>query len=418
LKVLQLNYSDINGGAARAAYRIHHALCDSGIDSQMLVNVAASGDWTVHGPTSTWAKAIVRFRMELATPLQRILHTGNPIMHSPAIAPSRWPQRLNVSDADVVHLQWLQHEMLSIADIARIRKPIVWTLHDMWAFCGAEHYTTDQRWRDGYRTDNRPAHESGFDLNRYTWQRKCKHWRRPIQIVCPSQWLADCVRSSALMREWSVSVVPYPIDLNRWQPIDQRLARQLLGLPQDCMLLLFGALGGGKDPRKGIDLLLAALSLLRTEPGLQSLQLVVFGQREPQSPSQLGFPIHYTGHLHDDLSLRTLYSATDAMVIPSRQDNLPNTGLEAHACGTPVVAFNTGGLPDIVADRVTGALAEPFEPASLAEAIRWVLEDPQRRQQLGADARSRAENLWNPLRVAGLYAEVYQQAVEAKASLT
>jgi glycosyltransferase involved in cell wall biosynthesis len=407
MKVFQISHSDIEGGAFRAAYRIHHALRDSGIDSHMLVNVATSGDWTVQGPTGQIAKMSVRIRPRLAKPLCQLLHTGNAYGHSPAVVPSRWPQRLNNSDADVVHLHWVQGEMLSIADIARIRKPIVWTLHDMWAFCGAEHYTTDQRWRDGYRRDNRPTHESGLDLNRYIWQRKRKLWRQPKQIVCPSQWLADCVRISDLMHEWPVAIVPYPVNLQYWQPIDQRLARVLLGLPQDCPLLLFGALGGGKNSRKGGDLLFSALSQLRIEPSLQDLQLVIFGQRPPQSPTQLAFPVHYVGHLHDDLSLRALYSAADVMVVPSRQDNLPNTGIEAHACGTPVVAFNTGGLSDIVDDRVTGALAEPFQPESLAEAIRWVLEDPLRRLALGAAARDRAERLWAPERVAGLYAEVY-----------
>jgi glycosyltransferase involved in cell wall biosynthesis len=412
LKVLQLNHSDINGGAASAAYRIHHALRNSGIDSQMLVNVADSGDWTVQGPPSKWAKAMGHIRRHLALPWRQLLHTGNPIIHSPSVLPSRWPERLNASEADLVHLHWVQGEMLSIADIARIRKPIVWTLHDMWAFCGAEHYTTDHRWRDGYRRDNRPAHESGFDLNRYTWQRKRKHLCQPLQIVCPSQWLADCVRASALMHAWPVAVVPNPIDTDRWQPFDQNLARQLLDLPQECPLLLFGAMGGGKDPRKGIDLLFAALALLRTEPNLQNLQLVVFGQLAPREPTPLGFPVHYTGHLHDDLSLRALYSAADVMVIPSRQDNLPNTGLEAHACGTPVVAFSTGGLPDIVQDRVTGALAEPFEPASLAAAIHWVLQDPQRRRQLSAAARARAERLWAPSRIAKMYLGVYEQVLQ------
>ena len=411
MKVRLVNESDINGGAARAAFRIHQAIRDSGIDSQMLVNMAASGDWSVQGPTSDWAKAIGRIRPKLVMPLLRLLRTGNPIVHSPAVLPSRWPKLINASDAGVLHLHWVQGEMLSIADIARICKPIVWTLHDMWAFCGAEHYTSDHRWRDGYRHDNRPEHESGFDLNRWTWQRKRKLWRRPLQIVCPSHWLADCVRSSALMADWPVAVIPNPIDTERWQPIDQRLARQLLGLPQDCLLLLFGAMGGGSDPRKGFDLLSAALAQLCRESSLHDIQLVIFGQLAPESPPKLGFPVHYTGHLHDDLSLRALYSAADVMVIPSRQDDFPNTGLEAHACGTPVVAFNTGGLPDIVEDRVTGALAEQFEPASLAASIRWVLEDPQRLQQLGAAARSRTERLWSPARVSGLYAELYQQLI-------
>ena len=413
MKLIIANHSDINGGAARAAYRIHLALRNSGIGSQMLVNVSASGDWTVKGPTGNLAKVITLIRPQLVTPLRQLFRTANPIIHSPALVPSCWPERINVSDADVVHLHWVQGEMLSIADIARIRKPIVWTLHDMWAFCGAEHYTTDHRWRHGYRHDNRPEHEGGFDLNRWAWQRKRKHWRKPLHIVCPSHWLADCARSSALMADWPVTVVPNPIDTVRWQPIDQRLARQLLGLPQDCPLLLFGAMGGGNDPRKGSDLLHAALAQLRTVPILQSVQLVVFGQLAPQSADQLGFPVHYTGHLHDDLSLRALYSAADAFVLPSRQENLPNTGLEAHACGTPVVAFNIGGLPDIVDDRVTGALAEPFEPASFAAAIRWVLEDSHRRQQLGAAARARAEQLWAPPRIAGLYAEIYENVINS-----
>jgi glycosyltransferase involved in cell wall biosynthesis len=383
----------------------------------MLVNVARSGDWTVQGPSSKWAQAIGLVRPQLAAPLRMLLRTGNPIIHSPALVPSRWPERLNATDADVVHLHWVQGEMLSIADIGRIRKPIVWTLHDMWAFCGAEHVTPDHRWRDSYRADNRPAHERGFDLNRHTWQRKRKHWRLPLQIVCPSQWLADCVRASALMGEWPVAVVPNPIDTARWQPIDQHLARQLLGLPQDCPLLLFGAMGGSKDPNKGFDLLFAALAHLGRDASLQNLHLVVFGQREPQSPPQLGFTVHYTGHLHDDLSLRALYSAADVMVIPSRQENLPNTGLEAHACATPVVAFNTGGLSDIVADHISGALAEPFEPTSLAAAIRWVLEDPHRHQSLRRAARQRAEELWNPARVAVLYADCYRQAIDRQRSV-
>lgn len=120
-------------------------------------------------------------------------------------------------------------------------------------------------------------------------------------------------------------------------------------------------MGGGRDPRKGFDHLQAALQHLRDESSVRGLELVVFGQLPPQMPPSLGFPIHYTGHLHDDLSLRALYSAADAMVIPSRQDNLPNTGVEAHACGTPVVAFDTGGLPDIVEHQCTGYLAKVFD---------------------------------------------------------
>ncbi|MFM7754779.1 MAG: glycosyltransferase, partial [Cyanobium sp.] len=129
-------------------------------------------------------------------------------------------------------------------------------------------------------------------------------------------------------------------------------------------------------------------------------------------PPDLDFPIHTSGPLHDDLNLRLLDAAADVFVIPSRQDNLPNTGLEAHACGTPVVAFATGGLVDIVDHHSTGALAEPFDPLSLSAAIQWVLEDPHRRRELRVAARQRAEWLWDPVRVAGLYAAVYNELLQ------
>jgi glycosyltransferase involved in cell wall biosynthesis len=218
----------------------------------------------------------------------------------------------------VVHLHWVQGETLSIADMGRIQKPIVWKLHDMWAFCGAEHYTEEFRWREGYSCDIGPAYESGFDRNRWTWQPKRKHWQRPMHIVTPSTWLGECVCESALMREWPVSVIPNCLDTDRWKPMEQALARELLGLPADVPLIMFGSHGANASHHKGFDLLTAALEHLRGE--ISRLDLVVFGQLSPHNPPDLGFPVHYTGQLHHDLSLRALYSAADALVVPSRQD--------------------------------------------------------------------------------------------------
>jgi len=359
---------------------------------------------------------------------RRGFRTGNPVMHSFAWPASGLGRELALRhqqhQLDLVHLHWLGLSTLSIEEIGHLQMPLVWTLHDQWAYSGAEHYTSpplpgdtassDERFAVGYSTASRPAHESGPDLNRRTWLRKRRAWRRPIHIVCPSHWQADCARRSTLMGDWPITVIPYPINLQVWSPCDQAWARVLLGLPSHRPLVLFGAMYGTADMRKGADLLLQALQLLYNQVAstpMEQLELVVFGQSRPSQPPDLGFPIHYSGPLHDDISLRLLYAAADVMVIPSRQDNLPNTGLEAHACGTPVVAFATGGLVDIVDDRYTGALAQPFDPHSLAASIRWVLEDPQRRRQLGAAARQRAEQLWDPARVAGLYADVYRQAM-------
>ncbi len=412
MKVHQLNYSDTNGGAARASYRIHRALRASGIDSVFLAEHTTTGDWTVQASASRVSKAFLRVRPALGSLATRLLRTGNSILHSPSIVPSRRVRALNASNADVLHLHWVQGEMLTIAEIGRLRKPVVWTLHDMWGFCGAEHYTEEFRWREGYRKNNRPDYESGFDLNRWTWERKQKHWGHPMHIVAPSDWLAQCVRESALMRDWPLSVVPNPIDIERMQPLEQGLARELLGLPKDASLLLFGAIGGSQDPRKGFDLLQAALQHLRGE--IPELQLVVFGQLRPKDPPDLGFPIHYTGHLYDDLSLRALYSAADAFVLPSRQDNLPNTGVESLACGTPVVAFDTCGLPDIITHEATGYLAKAFDTEDLARGIQWVLADNARQTQLGENARLQAVTRFASTVIAAKYQQIYEAAIEAR----
>lgn len=433
MNILHVNASDISGGAARAAYRIHRSLVEHGaahgLTSQMrVISRLSDAPTVISGPPAGQSPIWRRLQPRIAQHARRGFRTGNPTLHSLA-----WPatglgaelqQRHRQGQADLVHLHWLGDNTLSIEEIGRLSMPLVWTLHDQWAFCGAEHYTSpplpggtassDERFAASYSPASRPAHEAGPDLNRRTWLRKRRAWRKPIHIVCPSQWLADCARRSTLIGDWPITVIPNPIDLGVWAPCDQAQARALLGLPTDRPLVLFGAMGGSADPRKGADLLLEALQRLRSQVAgtpLEQLELVVFGQSRPAKPPDLGFPIHYSGHLHDDLSLRLLYAAADVFVIPSRQDNLPNTGLEAHACGTPLVAFATGGLVDIVDDRVTGALAEPFDPASLAAAIRWVLEDPQRRLRLCAAARRRAQRLWDPNLVASLNTDLYGEAI-------
>lgn len=413
MKVLTVSYSDTDGGADRAGYRIHQSLRQSGINSIMLVNKAVSGDSSVDGPKSRRDKRLKWLRRRVGNCVRHSLRTDNPIIHSPAILPSRWPERVNSSDCDVVHMHWVAGEMLSVKDIGRVRKPVVWTLHDMWPFCGAEHYTDDQRWRDGYLRNNRPSHESGFDLNRWTWKRKCKHWRRPMHIVTPSRWLADCARESRLMKDWPISVVANAINTDRWCPIDQRTARDLLGLPQDVPLLLFGAMGGTRDPRKGFDLLVEALSLLRGE--VAGLELVVFGQLPPWDVPEVEFPIHYTGHFGDDVSLRVLYSAADLLAIPSRQDNLPNTGVESLACGTPVIAFDICGLRDIINHRENGYLAKAFDGADFAKGVRWVLQKNPA-DTLRQAARQSAVDRFSPSVVVPQYLEVYRQAIEMQRS--
>lgn len=376
MNVLILSYSDLAGGAARAAFRLHQLLLSSKINSRMLVVDKQSDSLEVLGVPSKKAKLVSFWKRFVALKIVSMLKTKNSVLHSPAfLANNGLVNWINSTDADVVNIHWICGEMLSIEDIQKIKKPIVWTLHDMWAFCGAEHYTEDDiRWKDGYYKKNRPSYENGFDLNKWVWCRKFKAWKQPMHVITPSKWLAECVRYSALMQSWPVTVIPNPLDKKIWRPVEKNQARGILQLPSDTALLAFGAIGGGKDPRKGIDLLMSAIIELK-KITQRRIELVVFGESEPTHSIDVGFPVHYMGHLHDDLSLRILYSAVNCMIIPSRQENLPNTGLEALACGTPIVGFDIGGLPDLIIHKQNGWLAKAFDVSDLASGINWVLEN-------------------------------------------
>lgn len=411
MKIAHVNYSDIRGGAAIAAYRLHHGLLHHGIDSRMCVNWSQTDEAEIDGPENIYKTALALARRPVGEIVAKALKTPNRSLHSPALLPSAWPGRLSGAATDLVHLHWLGWEMMSVRDVSKLDKPMVWTLHDMWPFCGAEHYTEDLRWQSGYFSNNRPAYERGFDLNRSVWQRKRKYWTNPIQMIAPSRWVADCVAQSDLMKGWPVTILPNPIDTSLWAPVEKTIARQLYGFKPEKKILGFGAINGGQDPRKGIDLLLSALKLLRGEIG--GLELVVFGQSAPKTPIDYGFPIRYMGHLHDTMSLRVLYSAMDVMVVPSRQETFGQTASEALACGTPVAAFGATGLLDVVKHQQTGWLANPYDVEDLARGVAWLLKDDCRHQKMCAEARADVVRRFDSAVVIPHFVKLYQNVIEA-----
>lgn len=423
LRVSHISLQQQNGGAAIAALRIHHALRAHGerigVNSRLRVRYGPGGDPSIEvGPSLGSNPLWLRMQPRLTTLARRGFAPAYPITHSIAWPSTGLGQELTRSGSDLIHLHWLGDQMLSIEEIGALPQPLVWTLHDQWAFCGAEHYEMHShalpRYSHGYLTSNRPAGEYGPDLCRRTWERKRRSWRRPFNIVCPSQWLASCVRRSVLMGDWPVSVIPHPIDTELWRPIGRQHARAALGLPCEGPILAFGAMGGTQVPHKGGDLLLQALHDLSgagNKSGLADLRLIVFGQAEADSPLPLPVQTHYFGILHDPISMRLIYSAADIVVVPSRIEAFGQVALEAQACGTSVVAFAVGGLLDIVADRTTGALAAPFDSYSLASAISWILAEPERATQLGQEGRKRVLRMCDQEVVSSEYAKLYHSII-------
>jgi glycosyltransferase involved in cell wall biosynthesis len=413
MKVLHVSTYDSQSGAARAAYALHRALRGNSIDSKMLVASSASGD-----PTVTELSGSGNRRWRASQQADRrvwdLQKSPNTAWRSPALFGALNARTINQSSADVVNLHWVTNGFITIKQIGLITKPIVWSMYDMWSFSGTEHYgadTPDARWRSGYTRHNRLSGETGVDIDRLAWDRKAKHWNQPMNMVPASSWLEDRVASSAMcdLLNWNITRIPHVIDTEVFAPMDQIAARAEFSLPPDVPLILFLASGGVQDQRKGWDLLDAAL--LKLFPQIPDLEVVIAGPVPPGFRTSSGVPVHLVGEVVGSEKLRALYAAASMVAVPSREDTMPLTAMEAQACGAPVVAFRIGGLPDIVDHQVTGYLAEPFDPGDLAAGLAAMLVGTER--PVAERARDRAVRLWSPNVVAGSYTELYQTAIAA-----
>ena len=409
MKVLHISTDAQLGGAGIAAYRLHKGLRLLGVDSAMLVSKQRQDDEYIDPPSSNYDKIVAR----LAPLLERIPKRFSNLsldLVSPAWVPDRLPGRINKHTPDILNLHWVNHGFMRIETLPRLRQPVVWTLHDMWPFSGGEHYVGDSnRYIEGYNTNNRPASETGLDINRWIWKRKKKSWAglKNIVIAAPSKWLADCAGKSDLFREFRVAVLPNGVDHERFHPMDHSVARSILGLPEGKKLILFGAGSATSDKRKGFHLLVEALNKLESGINPTDYELVVFGASS--GDDSFSMKAHYLGRFQDEISLAIVYAAVDVFVAPSLEDNLPNTVLESLSCGTPVVAFDIGGIPDMVSHKRNGYLASGFDTTELANGMLWVMEDNLRWKRLSQVARSAVVQSFTLKRSASRYADLYEE---------
>ena len=196
-----------------------------------------------------------------------------------------------------------------------------------------------------------------------------------------------------------------------WTPIDKQIARKVLNLPQDSAIILMGADGGISNPRKGGDLLKEAITILNQFSNLQ-IELIIFGQNNSDNKIEWPKKVHWLGAVTDDRILRLVYSASDVMVVPSRQEAFGLTAMESLACGTPVVAFDIGGLSDIVLHKENGWLSQPYDTKDMAEGIQWILQDSQQHQKLATKARQTVIERYDSTKIALIYKEVYKAILQ------
>ena len=269
---------------------------------------------------------------------------------------------------DLVHIHWIGNEMISISQLKQIKKPIIWTFHDMWPFCGAEHYSHDKRHHDGYNNSNRPKNEKGLDLNKFVWNYKKKNYDFEFTINTPSNWLYSEVKKSELTKNKNVINIPPNLDTKFWNPCDQKTAREIFKLPKYDKILLFGS-STGVNYRKGFDFLID----LFMKKKFNNTKLIIFGEK-PKKINELNIDYIYVGRIYDNIALRLLYSSANVLLMPSKLEVFGQIALESQACGTPCVVFENTGLTDFVKHKKTGYVSKFLDVDDFNKGINWILQ--------------------------------------------
>lgn len=419
MKVVHLSTYDIAGGAARAAYRLHSGLRRLGHDSLMYVYRQRSND-----PTVTAFKP----PKDLPTRLRARLRRERIRRSFARYGASRPPGYERFSDDCTVHGSELVAQLPpgdvinlhSIADFVDYRSfftrvpqhtPIVWTLHDMYPFTGGCHYDHGcGKYVSGCGSCPQLGSSDSADLSNQIWQRKRKVFEQiesnRLHLVALNNWMATEVKRSPLLQKYPVVVIPNGLDVDDFAPRDRRYARDVLGVPQDAKVLLFVA-SSVENRRKGFALLTKVVARLKDSANLWLISLGTGDQNVSQE-----IPHIHLGSVGNDRLLSVVYSAADVFVIPSLQDNLPNTVLESLACGTPVVGFDVGGIPDMVRPGVTGLLAPATDVAAMSNAIRRLLSNEAARLEMAINCRRVAVKEYALEVQAARYTELYGRILD------
>lgn len=417
MKILILNTTEHTGGAAVAANRLLRALLCSGVSATMLVRDRATDDPAVvsldRGAARRWLNFLYFVWERLVIYLCNRLSKRNLFQVSIANTGINIRRTAAFREADVIHIHWINQGFLSLDEIARIiasGKRVVWTLHDLWPATAICHYPGDCV---KYRTDCSAcpmmSENPLVDLAKRVARRKGKiDWRRVTFVGC-SEWIARTASESVWLREARFVSIPNPIDTTLFRPIDRREARQRLGLPEEKRLILFAA-AKLSDTRKGATFLLEACRLLAAEMEGE-MEIILMGSDATELSALSPVPVRALGYISGAEKLAEAYSCADLFVIPSLEDNLPNTIMEAMTCGTPCVGFRTGGIPEMIDHEVNGYVADSRDSADLARGIAWVLRHPEP-GNLSAACREKVMRCYQESVVAKKYIALYQEVTK------
>ncbi len=417
MKILLMSTGDVQGGAGRCAYRLMRGLRVYGADAKLLTLSSKAHDPDSMEIDNLWIKFGNKLNLlekpdKLISKLNR--YKGKSLFSAAVSGVSGVVEKYKAFNPDIVHLHWFQGGFIRPETLKRFNCPVIITMHDMWTFTGGCHYD-DECGKYVSGCGNCPMFNSDKenDLSRRVFKRKQKAYQavESLLIAGTSSWLTNCARQSKMLEGVRIEQLPTGLDTTEFKPIEKSVARDIFNLPQDKKLVIFGAMNATSDTRKGYNYLRDALNLIPEIREKKDVEVIIFGGSKFSSDESMRIPQHPTGHLFDNVSLKTLYSAADVMVVPSVQENLANTILESLACKTPVVGFDIGGNKDMIHHQSNGYLAKPFDVKDLARGINWVIDDEARRKELAAYGRDLMEQKFDIGLLSEKHIKLYKELI-------
>ena len=396
MRVLIVNTSEKTGGAAVAANRLMEALINNGVKAKMLVRdkqtdcltVVSAGD----GWRQRWHFLWERWRIFMAMHFSKthlfeadIANVGTDITTLPEF-----------KEADIIHLHWINQGFLSLNGIQKILS------------------SGNCRYQNKCESCPLLPRRSVSDLSAVVWRRKNEILRKyHISFVACSRWLEGEAKKSALLKGQRVTNIPNPINSHVFCPSDKQQAREALGLPLDKHVILFVS-QRVTDKRKGLDYLVEAVNRMAVQDASlkDNTAIAVLGGHSEEVADLLPLPVFPLGYVSDESKIVKVYNAADVFVLPSLEDNLPNTIMEAMACGVPCVGFNIGGIPEMIGHLKSGYVAKAADADDLARGIKWVLDF--KGEELSKEARRKVLNSYSQQSVAIKYIELYQETALSK----
>lgn len=416
MKVLLISKYATTGGAAIATNRLKETLRDHSVEVGMLVQEGGSRKELIFDTTGSVIKRwinLFRFITERVVFLRHEKSRNIRFLFSLANTGERIERNIHFRESDIIHLHWINGGFLSLRSVRRILnsgKPVVWTLHDMWAFTGGCHYALDcERYKDKCGDCPYLKHPHPGDLSHRIWKRKEKILSgQKIIIITPSNWLNECASSSSLLKDCEIHTIPNPVDQTIFRPVEKESACRNLDLDPTRKYILFGAANVG-NMLKGFDYFVEAIELLHKEiEGDKSVEIILFGKVKGDVAGLFPFVTHTISFTGSTKRIVDIYSAAHLFSIPSLQDNLPNTIIESMLCGTPVVGFNTGGIPEMIGHMENGYLAQYRSAQDLADGMKWVLTSDDY-DSLSAATRSMAVKRFSRERSTEMHVELYRR---------